>query len=266
MKGYIHSFESFGTSDGPGIRFVAFMQGCPMRCLYCHNPDTRGAGGTAYEPEEVVSEILKYKNYVASGGVTVSGGEPLMQAEFVTRLFSLLKARGIHTALDTSGCAFCSSDTAVVEKTDRLLAVTDLILLDIKHIDTAAHEALTGRGNEAILAFARHASARGNKLWIRHVLVPGYTDDDGALRRLAQFAYSLTGVEKIEILPYHTLGKFKYEKMGLPYPLQGVEPPPKERIEKARRIFAEEKARARLALAAEDAEHTLENNTGEYDI
>ncbi|MGN1052499.1 MAG: pyruvate formate-lyase-activating protein [Candidatus Scatosoma sp.] len=264
MKGYIHSFESFGTSDGPGIRFVVFMQGCPMRCLYCHNPDTRGAGGKAYEPEEIVAEILKYKNYVACGGVTVSGGEPLMQAEFVAQLFSLLKARGIHTALDTSGCAFCSSDAETVEKTNRLLAVTDLILLDIKHIDTAAHKTLTGRGNEDILAFARHASARGNKLWIRHVLVPGYTDDDGALRRLARFSYSLPGVEKTEILPYHTLGKFKYEKMGLPYPLQGVDPPPKERIENARRIFAEEKARANAANKPNSApENTVENNTGE---
>ena len=282
MKGYIHSFESFGTSDGPGIRFVAFMQGCPMRCLYCHNPDTRGAGGTAYEAEEVVSEVLKYKNYVASGGVTVSGGEPLMQAEFVEQLFSLLKARGIHTALDTSGCAFCASNAEVVQKTDRLLAVTDLILLDIKHIDTAAHKTLTGRGNEDILAFARHASARGNKLWIRHVLVPGYTDDDGALKRLAEFAYALPGVEKAEILPYHTLGRFKYEKMGVPYPLQGVEPPLKERIDNARRIFAEEKARAR-SVAAKNADknadknaekdadknasaNTVGNNTGEYGI
>ncbi|MDY6223058.1 MAG: pyruvate formate-lyase-activating protein [Candidatus Borkfalkiaceae bacterium] len=282
MKGYIHSFESFGTSDGPGIRFVVFMQGCPMRCLYCHNPDTRGAGGTAYEPEEVVSEIIKYEKYIASGGVTVSGGEPLMQAEFVTQLFSLLKARGIHTALDTSGCAFLPSDPQNVKAIDKLLDVTDLILLDIKHIDSAAHKTLTGRGNENILAFARRASARGNKLWIRHVLVPGYTDDDRALRKTAAFAYSLSAVEKAEILPYHTLGRIKYEKMGLPYPLEGVDPPPKERIENARRIFAEEKARARLAVSAESAakvaakdakdaaesaaENIVENNTGEYGI
>lgn len=264
MTGYIHSFESFGTSDGPGIRFVVFMQGCPMRCLYCHNPDTRGAGGKAYEPEEAVFQIVKYEKYIASGGVTVSGGEPLMQAEFVTRLFELLKARGIHTALDTSGCLFSPSDAQCVKKTDALLAVTDLILLDIKHIDTAAHERLTGRGNENILAFARHASHRGNKLWIRHVLVPGYTDDDGALRKLAAFSYSLSGVEKAEILPYHTLGKIKYEKTGLPYPLEGVEPPAKERIENARRIFAEEKARARLKRAEE--EQNGKNRTGDYRI
>ena len=245
MKGYIHSFESFGTVDGPGIRFVVFAQGCPMRCLYCHNPDTRGAGGTAYDTQEVLREILKYERYIVSGGVTVSGGEPLVQAEFFAELFSLLKQRGIHTALDTSGCVFDPANEEAKTATDRLLDHTDLVLLDIKHIDEKVHIALTGRSNANILAFAKYLAERGNKAWIRHVLVPGYTDDDDALKRLADFVWALPNVEKTEILPYHTMGKVKYEKMGLAYPLEGVEPPSKERVENARRIFAEEKAKIR---------------------
>lgn len=255
MKGYIHSFESFGTSDGPGIRFVVFLQGCPMRCLYCHNPDTRefysdgGDGrknrlGTAYEARQVLEEILKYEKYISSGGVTVSGGEPLAQAEFVAELFALLKERGIHTALDTSGCVFQPENAEETQKIASLLSLTDLILLDIKHIDTAAHKILTGRGNENILAFARFAAARGNKMWIRHVLVPGYTDSDENLVKIGEFAWSLGTVEKVQILPYHTLGKAKYEKMGLPYPLEGVEPPTEERVKNARRIMREAKERA----------------------
>lgn len=239
MKGYIHSFESFGTVDGPGIRFVIFSQGCPMRCLYCHNPDTREKGGTPYDVDELLQEVLKYERYIASGGVTVSGGEPLVQTEFFTELFAKLKEYHIHTALDTSGCMYNQSNELSTKMIDRLLDYTDLVLLDIKHIDDAAHVALTGKSNKNILAFARHLSERGNKMWIRHVLVPGYTDDDDALKRLATFVYTLQGVEKVEILPYHTMGKVKYEKMGLAYPLEGVEPPTKERVENARRIFAE---------------------------
>lgn len=259
MTGYIHSFESFGTSDGPGIRFVAFLQGCPMRCLYCHNPDTRefyadGDGqagrqqngqktrlGTAYEAKQVLEEILKYEKYIVSGGVTVSGGEPLTQAEFVTELFSLLKEKGIHTALDTSGCAFNPENEAETKKIAMLLSLTDLILLDIKHIDSAAHKLLTGRGNENILAFARFAAARGNKMWIRHVLVPKYTDFDENLKKIGEFVWSLGTVERVQILPYHTLGKSKYEKMGLKYPLEGIEPPTEERIKNARAIMREAK-------------------------
>ncbi len=251
MKGYIHSFESFGTSDGPGIRFVVFLQGCPMRCLYCHNPDTReffADGeriGTAYEPKQVLEEILKYEKYISSGGVTVSGGEPLMQAEFVAELFALLKEKGIHTALDTSGCAFDPENGAETQKITKVLSLTDLILLDIKQIDSEAHKILTGRGNENILAFARFAAARGNKMWIRHVLVPTYTDFDENLEKIGEFAWGLGTVEKVQILPYHTLGKAKYEKMGLPYPLKGIEPPTEERVKNARRIMREAKERAK---------------------
>lgn len=239
MIGYIHSFESFGTSDGPGIRFVVFMQGCPMRCLYCHNPDTREKGGKAYEAKDVYCEILKYERYIASGGVTVSGGEPLLQASFLTELFTLLKERGIHTALDTSGCVFDENNAERVAEIEKLLDVTDLVLLDIKHIDGAAHKKLTRFDNAHILAFAEFLAKKGKKMRIRHVLVPSYTDDDDALRRLAQFAYRLETVEKIELLPYHTLGRSKYEKMGLAYPLDGIQPPSQERVKNARGIFAQ---------------------------
>ena len=242
MKGYIHSFESFGTVDGPGIRFVVFAQGCPLRCQYCHNPDTWGKNGKEYEAEEVVNLALKYKSYFSNrGGVTVSGGEPLLQIDFLTELFSLLKSRGIHTAVDTSGACFDGSNEPLVKKYDRLMEVCDLVLLDIKHIDGEKHRALTGQDNENTLAFARYLSEKKKPTWIRHVLVPGITDDDGALRRLKTFLDGLQSVEKIEVLPYHTLGISKYERLGISYPLQGVEPPEKERVENAKRILRGEK-------------------------
>ena len=219
MTGFIHSFESFGTVDGPGIRFVVFMQGCPMRCRYCHNPDTwNPKGGTQMTAEEVAREVLKYKNYFAErGGVTVSGGEPLFQLDFVLELFSLLKKKGISTCLDTSGICFREGD----ERFEKLAQLTDLVLLDIKHIDEDAHRALTGQ----------------SKMWVRHVLVPDITDNDEALMRLRAFLDTLSNVEKVEVLPYHTMGVQKYEKLGIPYSLEGVQPPAKERVENAKRIL-----------------------------
>lgn len=238
MIGRIHSFESFGTVDGPGIRFVIFTQGCPLRCQYCHNPDTWGAGGTEYEVQAVFERALKYRNYFADrGGVTVSGGEPLLQIEFVTELFARLKAAGIHTAVDTSGITFQQDDPASVAAHEHLAEVTDLVLLDIKHIDDEAHRKLTGKSNANTLAFAKFLSKRGKTLWIRHVLVPKVTDDDGALMRLRTFLDGLNTVERVEVLPYHTMGVPKYEKLGLQYPLAGIEPPSKERIENAKRIL-----------------------------
>lgn len=236
MTGKIHSFESFGTVDGPGIRFVVFMQGCPMRCLYCHNPDTwSAAGGTQYTAEEVASRILKYKNYfTGGGGATVSGGEPLMQAAFVEELFTILKKSGIHTALDTSGALY---DARNPRAFDSLLAVTDLVLLDIKHIDDDEHIKLTGRSNKNILAFARYLSDMGKPVWIRHVLVPGITDNDEYLHRLKAFLSTLTNVEKVEVLPYHTMGEVKYNKLGINYPLKGVQPPSPERVKNAKEIL-----------------------------
>ena len=238
MEGFIHSFESFGTVDGPGIRFVVFMQGCPMRCKYCHNPDTwRFGAGKKYTAADVFKEILKYKNYIKSGGVTVSGGEPLLQSEFIAELFRLLKAEGIHTALDTSGVTFDKDNPQSVEKHLSVLRYTDLVLLDIKHIDEDEHKALTGFSNKRMLDFAQFLSENGKKMWIRHVLVPDITDKDEYLQKLKQFISGLKTVERVEVLPYHTMGEVKYEKLGLPYPLKGVQPPAKQRIENARKIL-----------------------------
>ena len=238
MTGRIHSFESFGTVDGPGIRYVVFLQGCPLRCQYCHNPDTWATGGKEYTAEEVVRQALRYKNYFGEkGGVTVTGGEPLLQIDFVTELFTLLKEKGIHTGVDTSGIAFKKENAVSVEKHEKLLEVTDLFLLDIKHIDSEGHKALTGQDNANTLAFAKFLSERGKKTWIRHVLVPGITDDDEQLQKLREFVDGLSSVEKIEVLPYHTLGVVKYEKLGMEYPLKDVSAPDKERVLNAKRIL-----------------------------
>ena len=238
MRGRIHSFESFGTVDGPGIRFVVFMQGCPMRCKYCHNPDTWDTkGGKEYTPEEVAREALKYRNYIKSGGVTVSGGEPLMQAEFVTELFRILKAEGVHTALDTSGITFNANDPENLKRHAQLLEYTDLVLLDIKHIDDQTHRRLTSQGNSHILEFAQYLSEINKPVWIRHVLVSGITDDDKSLSSLSKFLDGLHNIEKVEVLPYHTMGEVKYKKLGMEYPLAGIKPPPKDRVENAKSIL-----------------------------
>lgn len=241
MQGYIHSFESFGTVDGPGIRFVVFMQGCPLRCQYCHNPDTWKSGGTAYEPAEVAMRVLKYKNYFGDkGGITVSGGEPLLQAEFITELFTILKAKGIHTCIDTSGITFQEGNEENVAKHEKLLGVTDLVLLDIKHIDEEACKKLTGQSNAHTLAFARFLSEKNKPTWIRQVLVPGITDSEESLRRTRVFLDTLKSVEKVEVLPYHTMGVVKYEKLGLEYPLKDLAAPSKERVQWAKDILCGE--------------------------
>lgn len=241
MTGRIHSFESFGTVDGPGIRFVVFLQGCPLRCQYCHNPDTwSGDGGTQYTVDEVVARALKYRNYFGEkGGVTVTGGEPLLQIDFVIALFKALKEKGVHTCVDTSGITFNPLSKAVVEKHEELLKVADLFLLDIKHIDDDACKTLTGQSNAHTLAFAKFLSENNKPTWIRQVLVPGLTDADESLRRTRAFIDGLASVEKVEVLPYHTMGEVKYEKLGLTYPLQGVLPPTKERVQNAKRILCE---------------------------
>lgn len=234
--GYVHSFESFGTVDGPGIRFVVFLQGCPMRCLYCHNPDTWSANaGKEYSAEEVAATALKYKSYfTGGGGITISGGEPMLQAEFVTEIFTIMKHSGVHTALDTSGIMYGKISRNAL---DKLLSVTDLVLLDIKHIDDEEHKKLTGHTNAGILAFARYLAEIKKDVWIRHVLVTGITDDDKYLNRLAAFISGLGNVKKVEVLPYHTMGAVKYQKLGIKYPLEGLTPPPKERIENAKNIL-----------------------------
>lgn len=240
MTGRIHSFESFGTVDGPGIRFVVFLQGCPLRCQYCHNPDTWGADGQEYSVDEVVERALKYRKYFGDkGGVTVTGGEPLMQIDFVTELFTKLKAQGVHTCVDTSGISFNPDSQISVDKHEKLLDVADLFLLDIKHIDDDACKKLTGHSNAHTLAFAKFLSERGKKIWIRQVLVPNVTDNDESLLRTRAFIDSLETVEKVEVLPYHSMGEVKYEKLGLEYPLKGVATPTKERVMNAKKILNE---------------------------
>ncbi len=239
MIGKIHSVFSGGTVDGPGIRFVVFMQGCPLRCKYCHNPDSWEFGvGEERSVQDLTQEIIKYKNYFGSqGGVTVSGGEPLMQIDFVTELLKSVKSYGINTAIDTSGFTFNIDSEESVKKHQELAKYVDLYLLDIKHIDDEGHKALTGVTNKNTLNYAKWLDSQGKKMWIRHVVVKGYTDDDNELKKLSAFIKTLNNVEKVEVLPYHTLGVVKYQKMGIDYPLEGVEPPSKERIAEVKAIL-----------------------------
>ena len=223
MDGYIHSTESFGTVDGPGVRFVIFLQGCPMRCKYCHNPDTWEMNrGERRSPESLIREFDRNRQFYARGGITVTGGEALMQIDFLLELFGLAKKEGIHTCLDTSGITYHPGTSAYNDKLDALMEVTDLVMLDIKHIDPEGHTALTGHSNAGILAFARYLEEKQVPVWIRHVVVPGITDDPGQLTRLGQFIGTLSNVKALDVLPYHTLGVSKYRELGIPYPLEGV--------------------------------------------
>lgn len=218
MIGRIHSFESFGTVDGPGVRFVTFMQGCPLRCLFCHNPDTwdpKGKYQYEFTPEQLRDEVVKYRSFIKSGGVTASGGEPLMQSEFVAEFFRLCHDEGLHTALDTSGAI-------ITDKVLKVLDNTDLVLLDIKTMDAELYPTLTGVKQNNNLAFLDILEERKIKTWVRHVVVPNLTDNDVWLRKLGEHVSHYDCVEKIEILPYHTLGTYKYEKLGEKYKLEGV--------------------------------------------
>ena len=237
-QGRIHSFESFGSVDGPGVRFVVFMQGCRMRCAYCHNPDTwKEDRGELMTPQEVLAKALRYRHYWGdNGGITVSGGEPLLQLDFVTELFALAKKEGIHTTLDTAGEPFQEDETTLAAF-DRLMAVTDLVLLDIKEIDPGKHRRLTGKPLANILAFAKYLEAKDKPVWIRHVLVPGWTDDDGDLRALHDVIATLTNIKKTEVLPFHNLAQYKWVELGIPYRLKDAERPTEERIKNARRIL-----------------------------
>lgn len=238
LQGLVHSVESFGSVDGPGVRYVIFLKGCPMRCRFCHNPDTwTTEGAHRMTADELLLQAERYRPYWGSeGGITVSGGEALLQIEFVTELFAKAHERGISTCLDTSGQPFTRREPWLTAF-DALMAHTDTVLLDIKHIDDEAHRALTGHTNRNILDCARHLSDLHQAVWIRHVLIPGITDDDEMLHRLARFVGTLTNVERVEVLPYHTLGTHKYELLGLSYPLEGVLPPTPERVANARRIL-----------------------------
>lgn len=253
--GCVHSIETFGSVDGPGVRFVIFLQGCRMRCQFCHNPDTwKLSAGTKRTADELLSQALRYRPYWGeNGGITVSGGEPLLQIDFLIDLFRKAKKEGIHTVLDTSGSPF-TREEPFFQKFQLLMKDTDLVLLDLKHIDPEGHRELTGWGNENILDLAQYLSETGKPVWIRHVLVPERNDDDKFLARLDSFVKSLKNVERLEVLPYHTLGTFKWAQLGIPYRLEGIRPPTKERVENANRLlhtedytgFAEREKKARL--------------------
>ena len=234
LIGKIHSIETFGTVDGPGIRYVIFLQGCHLRCKYCHNRDTWDTTiGTPKKVSELVQDIQKYNDYIkfSKGGVTVTGGEPLLQPKFLIALFTELKKLGYHTALDTSGMF------PLTPEVKQVLSLTDLVLLDIKHIDDEKCKDLVGFSNKLELEFANYLSENGIKMWIRQVIIPGITDDENDLIRLKEFLQTLKTIEKVELNPYHTLGVYKWEDLGLEYPLKGVRQANTEDIERAKRIL-----------------------------
>lgn len=226
-----------GTVDGPGIRFVVFMQGCPMRCQYCHNPDTWEIGkGQQKTVKEIIDKYNRYRAYLKDGGITVTGGEPLLQIDFVIELFEEAGRQGIHTCLDTSGVGFSRKNKDMLEKIDRLLKVTNLVMLDIKHMDEEGHRKLTGHSNENILDFARYLQEKQVDIWIRHVVVPNITYNTEELLELGRFIGTLDNVKAIDILPYHTMGKEKYKKLGMSYPLGDTPALTKEQAVKARQV------------------------------
>lgn len=240
MIGHIHSTESFGAADGPGVRFIIFMQGCHMRCRYCHNPDTwKMDGGDEVTADEILKRALRFKPYWGKdGGITISGGEPLLQIDFVIELFKKAKDLGINTCIDTAGNPF-TKEEPFFSKFEELMKYTDLLLLDLKEINPTRHKDLTGFDNSNIIEMAKYLSEINKPVWIRHVLVPEHSDFDEDLDALGDFIDTLSNVDRVEILPYHTLGKFKWENLGIPYTLESISPPSAERIENAKnRIHA----------------------------
>jgi len=225
MNGRIHSIETFGTVDGPGTRLVIFFQGCPMRCKYCHNPDTWEMNtGTEMTSDEILEKFQNNKVFYTNGGITVTGGEPLMQIDFLLELFEKAKKKAIHTCIDTSGISYNPNNNLYNIKLDSLIALTDLVMLDIKHIDPIEHLELTGQPNNAILAFAKYLDTKDVDIWIRHVVVPGITDDPKYLHELGLFIGQLKHLKALDVLPYHDMGKVKYEQLGMDYVLKDIEP------------------------------------------
>ncbi len=230
----IHSIETFGTVDGPGIRFVVFMQGCHLKCKYCQNRDTWDINSGSYiSVDDLVNKILKYKNYIipSGGGVTLTGGEPLLQPSFIINLFKRLKELNINTAIDTSGMVDLTEDIKEV------LKYTDLVLLDIKHINSEKCKELVGFSNEKELSFARYLSDNNISIWIRQVVIPGITDNKDDLLELKKFLSTLKTVEKVELLPYHDLGKFKWENLNFPYEFENIRTANNNDIEKVKKIL-----------------------------
>ncbi|MGF1765300.1 pyruvate formate lyase 1-activating protein [Aliivibrio kagoshimensis] len=237
VKGRIHSFESCGTVDGPGIRFIIFLQGCLMRCQYCHNRDTWDLHeGKEVTVEEIINEAKSYRHFMkaSGGGITCSGGESMLQPEFVRDFFRAAQAEGIHTCLDTNG--YIRKHSEVI---DEVLEASDLVMLDLKQLDDSIHQDLAGVSNKRVLDFARYLQKIDQKTWIRYVIVPGFTDDEKSARELGEFIKEMTNIEKIELLPYHKLGAHKWEALGLDYPLEGVNPPSKETMDKMVSILSQ---------------------------
>lgn len=233
----VHSIETFGSVDGPGVRYIVFLQGCRMRCKFCHNADTWQIKNPTEAAQDVFNKAYRYRSYWKNGGgITCSGGEPLLQLDFLIELFTLAKQKGVHTTLDTCGQPF-TYEEPFKSKLDQLMKVTDLVLLDIKHIDEQEHIKLTGWTNKNILQFAKYLDDIDKPVWIRHVLVPTINDDDEYLKRLDAFIQGLNNVERVEVLPYHTMGAYKWKELGMVYPLEGVEPPTKERILNANHLL-----------------------------
>jgi pyruvate formate lyase activating enzyme len=235
MYGNIHSIETFGTVDGPGIRYVIFTQGCLLRCQFCHNADTWEIGtGKQMSVSEIIDDLKTYLPFIeaSGGGITVSGGEPLLQIPFLIELFKECKKLGIHTTIDSSGGCFSHAEHFQTNLKE-LLTYTDLILLDIKHIDRKKHISLTGMANEHILEFAHFLSVQSIPVWIRHVLVPTISNDHADLKKLGEFIGTLNNVKKVEVLPYHKLGVYKWEALGMEYPLKDIEPPSEEETQLA---------------------------------
>ena len=238
IKGRIHSLESFGSVDGPGLRYIIFLKGCNMRCKYCHNVDTwNPESDMQYDANELLDKAERYRAYWKNGGgITVSGGEALLQIDFLLELFKEAKKRDINTCLDTSAQPFTRNEP-FFSKFEELMKYTDLLLQDIKHIDDEERKQLTGHTNVNILDCARYLSDIKKPVWIRHVLVPGITDNDEYLKKTKEFIDTLDNVERVDVLPYHSMGAYKFEELGIPYQLKGVEPPTAERIKNAKDIL-----------------------------
>ena len=231
MKGYIHSVETFGSVDGPGIRYVVFMQGCPLKCIYCHNPDSwKMKDGKVVSEKQLVDNILSYSSFISSGGVTISGGEPLLQAPFVLKLIKKLHKHNIHVAIDTAGSLPLKQSKAVLD-------ACDLVMLDIKEFDDDAHKVLTGLSNKNTLDTLSYLSSINKPIWIRHVILPSYTLNEEKLIKLANYLKQFKNIEKVDLLPFHKYGEFKWEKLGYNYMLKDIEPPTSEQMQKVKQIF-----------------------------
>ena len=238
IKGAIHSIETFGSVDGPGIRFIVFLKGCNLRCKYCHNVDTWDPHSDDMRTaDEILDFAERYRSYWGEeGGITVSGGEPLLQIDFLIDLFKKAKERGINTCIDTAVQPF-TKEEPFFSKFEELMKYTDLLLVDIKHIDREEHIKLTGLPNDNIKECFEYLDQIGKPIWIRHVLVPGITDNDEYLRETRKFIEKFSNIKRIDVLPYHSMGQMKFKELGIPYQLEGVESPTTERVENARAIL-----------------------------